>query len=259
MGTHVSVPLLLFFPFDILCLGSCSWQDVHALAFLTENNSPRNPLPFVLLGSWFPLAELAGRCEWPWGLVAHRGRAVQLCPRMTLGAIASVTMHEASRSRKSRGAGWERLLRRTLPSGKHDWEGAAGRQSPKPSCWDRGWWVEINATLWLWMDWGIWQWPWQTGALLASKRSAIYSVPIGLCCPILYLCRISQCLTRRLRSLSSDLCCSEWLWWPLPTDSTTLLSLLPVCMSGGDTPDRSWHSSKVAGFSSSALLSLWPA
>lgn len=40
-------------------------------------------------------------------------------------------------------------------------------------------------------------------------------------------------LTGRLRSFSFDLCCSKWLWCPLPTESTTLLSLLPVCMSGG--------------------------
>lgn len=62
MGTHVSIPLLLFFPLSSLSLGSCAKrQDVHPLAFLTESNNTRKLLPFPLLRSRFPFPAVLGQ------------------------------------------------------------------------------------------------------------------------------------------------------------------------------------------------------
>lgn len=98
-------------------------------------------------------------------------------------------------------------------------------------------------------------WPWQTRALLPSKRSSVWLASLGLCCPVLYLYQTSWCLTRRLRSFFFDLCCSQWLWWPLPYWAYYTVVSSACLHIRGDSPDRSWHSSKVSGFSSSALLS----
>lgn len=108
-------------------------KTAHVIHFLFSFSGHAFPLQWSL-------AELAGR--WQCG---HEGwwlggRAVQVCTWTTLSAhhicgdAKGILRQEKPRSRV-----WEMLLKRTLPFGKHDWEGAAGRQSPKPSCWDRGW------------------------------------------------------------------------------------------------------------------------
>lgn len=191
-GDSCFCSLLLFFPLTILSLGSCSKrQDVRrkAPAFSTENNSSRNLLPLLLLRPWFPfawsLSELAGR-----GQCGHEGwwlRGAEQCRcahEWHSVPIASVVMQKVSCARKSRGAGWERLLKITLPSGKHDW--GCSREA-KPRAQLLGLWVlGGNESNTLAVD-GLRNlacWPWQTRALLASQiLSAVCVCRSGLSCP----------------------------------------------------------------------------
>lgn len=77
MGTHVSVPLLLFF-FDY-SLAEFLFQKAGCSSSRLLDNKKHKLLPFPLLRSWFPFAAVLGQSwpqvtAWLWREVIQRGR-----------------------------------------------------------------------------------------------------------------------------------------------------------------------------------------